>query len=290
MSTSEVRVPGPELDTVVREIVERICGDDWERRCTSGGEIVYYVVGFEAHRLDVSGAVTFDSEFPLRTQASPLTQWYTRAQVAAGHPDYVKDARARLVRLGIPDQSVGAFLSGQYQEVRTWHLGSDQLKAFNDLLEAMLIARRLTADEPDADNRHRFFNERGKAYLRDAAKKLAGLLSRVAKLEVLEFTDSQLEEASKCYLYGFHRAAVVCAAASLETHLKRRMGKKHFEKYSELADGAHWSGLLDGAQKEAADRVFKIRTEVVHHGLNPSPDQSATTLGLARGVIENIHS
>jgi len=289
MPTLDVRIPGPDLGRILAEISERICHDDWERRSTPGDEIVYYIVGFDAHKIDVRGALSFLSEFPLPSQTSPMTQWYTRAQVAAGHPDYVKDAHARLVALGVPERSIDAFLAGGTDEVKTWHLGSrEHLEALNNLLEAVLITRRAVADV-DADDRQRLSSEREKAYLRDVTKRYVGLLGRVALLDPLEFADSQLEEASRCYLYGFNRAAVVCAAASVETHLKRRTGKKRFEKYGELVESALWAGILDGSHQDAANRVFQTRNRVVHEGLNPSIDEAATTLIIARGVVESLH-
>src|SRR5437667_431284 len=131
MPTREVRIPGPGMEKILGEIADRLCRDDWERRSTASGEIAYYIVGFEAHRVGGS-------------------------------------------------------------------------------------------------------NGRAKAHLRDVARKYGGLLGRVGQLDPLEFADSQLEEASRCYLYGFNRAAVMCAAGSVETHLKQRTGKARFDTYSEL--------------------------------------------------------
>lgn len=63
----------------------------------------------------------------------------------------------------------------------------------------------------------------------------------------MEFADPQLEEASRCYLYGFSRAAVVLAVAAVETQLKRVTVKDWFEKYKELIETAVWSGDLEKA-------------------------------------------
>lgn len=290
MPTRKIRVPGPGLGKIFQEISERICRDDWERRSTQGEDIVYYIVGFDAHTLDVNGGVSFDSEFPLPTQASPLTDWYTRAQLAGTQPDHLKSARRRLADLGVPEESVDRFLAGQFDELSGWHLKKPEyLKALSNLMEAVQIARKTIAGGMDEDEDRRLAREREKLHLLDAVKRYGAVLSRITQLDPMEFTDAQLEEASRCYLYGFNRAAVVCAAASVETHIKSRTGKKRFDKYSELIDTAFWSGLLDGSHREAASGVFETRNKVVHHGLNPSSDEAVTTLILARSIVESLH-
>lgn len=285
------RIQDPDLAKVFSEIAERICYDDWERRSTPGGEFVYYVVGFEAHRVDAEGIIDFESDFPLPSQSSPLTQWFTKAQVAAKQPDYVHAARSRLVGLGVPDEKVDAFLAFRLDELKTLHLSKHPqlLAAFANLLEAAVVARGGAADDLDSDDLRRISRDRRKAYLREMSKKYADILRRIDQLEALDFSDPQLEEASHCYLYGFNRAAVVLAAASVETHLKRITGKDRFKEYKELTDTAFWAGRLDGPRREAARKVFQIRRQVVHDGVNPSIDETASTLALARSVVESLH-
>ena len=44
----EVRMPGPPLPIVLRELVDRTCADAWQRLSTEGGSRFYYIVGEEA--------------------------------------------------------------------------------------------------------------------------------------------------------------------------------------------------------------------------------------------------
>jgi hypothetical protein len=44
----EVRFPGPALPVVLRELVDRLCADDWYRLSTDDGSKFYYVVGEES--------------------------------------------------------------------------------------------------------------------------------------------------------------------------------------------------------------------------------------------------
>ena len=163
------------------------------------------------------------------------------------------------------------------------------LAAFADCLEAAALGHG-RAQDLDPNDRRRISRDRAKAYLREIAKKYSAILQRIDQLAALEFVDPQLEEASRCYLYGFNRAAVVLAAAAVETQLKRATGKDWFEKYKELLDTAFWSGSLDKSWREAASQVFEIRRRVVHHGHNPSEQEAASSLALARGVVESLQS
>jgi hypothetical protein len=203
----------------------------------------------------------------------------------------VQAARRRLTSLGVPVEKIDAFLADQWEELKTLHLGQhpETLAAFANLLEAAVVARGGAADDLDSDDLRRVSRDRSKVYLRELAKKYADILRRIAQLEALEFSDPQLEEASRCYLYGFNRAAVVLAAASVETHLKRITGKDWFDKYKDLVDTAFWAGRLDGPHREAATKVFQIRRQVVHDGVTPSIDETASSLALARSVVESLH-
>jgi hypothetical protein len=252
-------------------------------------EFIYYILGTESHRVDTEGVVEFDSAIPAPSEASPLTQWFTRAQIAAQHPDYVHAARKRLSVLGVDDHTIDAMIELRLEEIKALRLREHPkiLAAFANLLEALVVARR--AGAVDADDIRRIGRERSKEFLREVAKKYAGILRRVEKLDALEFSDPQLEEASRCDLYGFNRAAVVLAAASVETHLKRVTGKKGFSKYEELVEPAFWIGRLDRAQRAAATKLFGVRRRVVHEGLDPSIDQTTSMLDVARGLVESLH-
>lgn len=291
-NTGQIQMDGnPPLATILSEIAERLCNDDWERRSTAGHELTYYIVGFQAHRLDVDGVVDFESEFPLPSSTSPLTQWFTKAQIAGQQVDYVQAARRRLTSLGVSDDELEAFLELHWDKLKRLKLREhpEMLAAFADLLEASMVARVGAPENLGSDERQRISRDRAKVYLRELAKKYSDLLARIPTLDALEFADPQLEEASRCYLYGHNRAAIVLAAASVETHLKRVTGKDWFAKYQELVDTAFWAGQLDGGSREAATRVFSIRRQVIHDALNPSVAETASTLDLARGVVESLH-
>src|SRR5437667_159349 len=104
----EVRMPGPDLPVVLRELVDRICADDWHRLSTQDGAKFYYVVGEEAAQLHRDGPLHFAiSEFPGAgpsdgpKQAGPIAEYILHSQVAAKHPNYLQRARRRLEQAGV---------------------------------------------------------------------------------------------------------------------------------------------------------------------------------------------
>lgn len=59
-----------------------------------------------------------------------------------------------------------------------------------------------------------------KIYLRELAQLYKRVVDRAGPLEARTFSDPQLNEASRCYLYGFFRATAVLCGATLEQNLK----------------------------------------------------------------------
>jgi hypothetical protein len=282
--------PDPDFATFLKEIANRLCNDDWERWSTSGGEFVYYVIGAEARQIHSDRAVDFDPLFPLPSDTDQQSKWFARAQIAAKQPDYLLAARTRLRELGISDVTVEAMLELRVEELKGLRLAErpELLDALSALLRAAVLARGLAADSLDSDELRRVARDRKKIYLREVAKKYADIIRRVGELEALKFSNPQLEEASRCYLYGFHRAAVVLAAAAVETHLKRITGKDWFAQYAELTEAAFWAGKLDGAHRDAATKLFTERRKVVHHAHHPTANEAADALALARDVVAGL--
>jgi hypothetical protein len=289
--TSSFRLEYPDLAAVLAEIIERLCRDDWERRSSADGELVYYTVGFTAHQIDAHRLTEFTSTFPIPNESTPLTRWFTRAQIAGAQPDHEAISRKHARTLGLTDEKIDAFLACRLDELKELDLGNrpDLLVALAQCLEgAVLTSGRRPVDDVTSEERKRISRDRAKAYLREIGDKFRALLKRIAKMDALDFADPQMEEASRCYMYGFRRGAVVLAAAAVETHLKRVTGKDWFKKYEELIQPAVWAGDLDKGWGEAARRIFEMRRRVVHHAHDPSPEETATTLDLARAVVGSL--
>ena len=66
---------------------------------------------------------------------------------------------------------------------------------------------------------------RQKLCLSEVATLYQKIVHKWEQLDRLTFSDPQLEEASRAYLYGCYRAAVVLSASALEKHLKHIEGQ-----------------------------------------------------------------
>ena len=58
-------------------------------------------------------------------------------------------------------------------------------------------------------------------FLKELMERFPKVVKRAAGFDWLPFSDPQLREAIRCYLYGFFRAAILVAVAALESRLKK---------------------------------------------------------------------
>ena len=117
----------------------------------------------------------------------------------------------------------------------------------------------------------------------------ASLVGRLRRLQALPFEDAQIHEATRCWLYGLHRAAVVLAAAALEKWMKRISGITRFETYEQFVNELVTRGRLLGPYDEWAKQVFKKRTGIVHHDHNPDSEEAEDVLTWVRGIVTSLH-
>jgi hypothetical protein len=292
----EGRMPGPPLCDVICELVDRLVSDDWCRFSTEDGSRHYYEIGFEAAEAGRSGNGDFRIlEWPAPEPISPLAEWYSRSQVAGKHPDYVQQARRRLESLGVPPAVIDGFVQAEF-DFTGWRWNDSatpeqRLEALHFFMQALSIPPQ---KGPTAEVDHGELNEvevgRQKWYLKELATKFRRLVSECSAHDPLDFHDPQLEEASRCFLYGFYRATIVLSAAAVEKYLKEATGKKS-GTYPALVDFALWSGKL-GANEEflagPTKALFEKRNHVVHDNWNPPEHEAGEILGVARKVVDHL--
>ena len=148
---------------------------------------------------------------------------------------------------------------------------------------------------PTAEMDHAELNEvevgRQKWYLKELATKFQRLVNECSAHDPLDFHDPQLEEASRCFLYGFYRATIVLSAAAVEKHLKEATGNKKSGTYEDLVDFAFWQGKLGASHEDLAGPtvvLFKKRNNVVHNNWNPPEDEAGQILGIARKAVDHL--
>ena len=287
-----------DLPSVIRGLVERLMEDDWIRFRSEDGADVYYVIGADAWGREVEQGRSANMEIRASSKVSILGEHLVRAAIAAAASDkYVKRAGERLGKSGITVEQVTTFLAhpcggnDRTQDSIFAPSSGNGLDAIIEYLEAVLAVRVIRGElELDPDLRGQVAVAREKLYLREMAERYSKVVKRSELLEPLGFADPQLEEASRCYLYGFYRAAIVLAAAALESHLKTRLGVHELETYNRLVHDAWIQGLLgeDLALAEASKKVFSQRTKVVHLEAAPVKEDAEELITLARRVVAHL--
>jgi hypothetical protein len=278
----------------LKELVDCIVDDDWALMIEPNGERFYYILGANAWSAEIDTKGTWNISLPLPRQTTSVGQHYTRSQIAAAKPAsvYIGKALERLHKAGVDIDRVKRFAQDPKAPVDFRLRNPAQVDAFLEFLQALTI-QKIEAGELDLNPELRgdIANARQKLYLRELSERYAKVLDRAARLAPLAFADEQLEEASRCYLYGFNRAAIVLSAAALETHLKRAAGLTHFDMYEELVDAAFSRGKLgtDFALRDSAVQLFKVRTMIVHKGLKPQQQDAERFLDGCRGLLETLY-
>jgi hypothetical protein len=144
--------------------------------------------------------------------------------------------------------------------------------------------------EPDQTQKKQMDVVTEKRCLQEVNTIYGKMVDRLGQFDRLSFEDSQLQEASRCYLYGFFRACVILSAAALETHLKRITKINYSELYyNALVSKAVEMQKLDDAHAAFATLVFNERREVAHYNKAPDADKAAEVLDSAREVLSILH-
>lgn len=288
------------LKDIVSEVVERLLADDWCRFSTADERDFCYVVGLESYDREPVGEIKYSNWLPGKLarragRISTLGRCHVKSQLAQPYAADLREARQRLESVGLAPEKIDAFLAGGDLDLTckrsSGRSGKDFLQALGDFLQAWRIANGRAAEEDlDAEERAEIETAREKLYLREMIGRYQIALDRGGRLDALGFSDAQLAEASECYLYGFHRATVVLAAAALETHLKTAAGMDRFEAYSQLVEKARWLGKFgeDPALPNCSNRVFSLRNRVVHDRYPPAPTEAEEVLDLARRVVDHL--
>ncbi len=315
--TGSVDLSAP-LTGVLDEISERLVADDWMRCATRDGRSFYYIVGVKAHTGELEGGADYIAlSIPQGKPLTVLGEQQVHKQVAAPRSSdyYMRQAVSRLVALGVNREDVERFAKGKHDlSVFKGQLGArgdERLAALGNLMEVLLLAEGIEPEATEAETRAQRADAVQKVYLRELSQLYHKVVQRAASLEVLDLADPQLNEASRCYLYGFFRAAVVLGASALETTLLSaipQQGINRLEKESRSEDGrkrGYFDLLVDEADRQGllgqrlrvgeepylvvySRDIFNRRTGVVHKGDDPTAADAEELLNKSREIIEYV--
>ena len=92
--------------------------------------------------------------------------------------------------------------------------------------------------------------------MRELSNRYPKIVDRSEQLEPISPSDTQLEEASRCYLYGFYRASIVLSATALESYLNPEGEWVVNGFYEHVVQKAVAKGMIDESLGFAAKDVF----------------------------------
>jgi len=292
------------LPGVVREIVSAILDGDWTRYADDTGKHFYYIVRERDHAEEIQSHRAFNNLFLLGvSQAGAFEDWYIRAALAEEPLDRLAQFRKRVVAAGIDptflDEVVAASRSADSQEdirkvLDEWmpRFVTQKLDGLNALLEALRVdrirQRQIFLSDSDRPSIRAALEMR---FLRELAERFPKVVKRASEFDWLSFSDPQVREASRCYLYGFFRAAVLVSASALEDRLKTATGIEALERYDALVDSAFGvAGVCgsDPARALALKELFRLRNRIAHSGVEATQEDAARALDLVRETFENL--
>jgi hypothetical protein len=171
---------------------------------------------------------------------------------------------------------------------------TNDLDGLNALLEALRIdrirERQIFLSDSDRPAIHEALEMR---FLKELSERFPKVVKRATEFDWLSFSDPQVREASRCYLYGFFRAAVLVSASALEDRLKTLTGTDILERYDVLVDRAYGIAGASGsdpARALALKELFKLRNRIAHSGMEATQEDAARALDLVRDTFENLAS
>ena len=225
--------------------------------------------------------------------SGPLSKSVVRSQLAEQR-NYFEDAHKKLKAAGASASCIDAFLRGDVEgfvkEFRLEPVTSEEnwLRLLIDYLEAARLrdGNALVLDKEEAVEAS---IEREKNCLGQIAKKYTKIVDRWEKLEPLEFVDTQIQEASETFLYGFYRASFLLCASAVESQLKR-IAHQSAERVDvpTLMRIVQEDRELDSALLHACKGLFNTRNLVAHANHNPTFHEVEQTLGIARWIVAEL--
>ena len=287
-----------DLPEIAKEIVLALLDGDWARYSDDSGKHFYYIIGERDHGIEVNDLHAFNNMLVFRKyEPDAFENWYIQAALAEEPPDRLARARKRVVEAGVDPAFFDAVIEATdlrpiLEELMPQFVRNDNWDALITVLEAVRIER--------TRQRHIFVSQSDRPGLREAleARFLKELMERFPKVvkraagfDWLPFSDPQLREAIRCYLYGFFRAAILVAVAALESRLKKIAVVERLENYEWLVDFVFGDAGVcgkDAVRVSALKDLFRLRNKVAHEGAEPKREEAEGALVLVRSTIETL--
>jgi hypothetical protein len=192
------------------------------------------------------------------------------------------------------DTATAALESGMQGWLRRL-VADDTMEALTAVAAFVCIARTKSGDlATNAARRAELRRALQGNFLKEFTDLFSKVVGRAATFDCLSYSDSQIREASRCYLYGFFRAAVLTACAAVEGRLKSlapvKLGKSYYARLVDASFGAFGAAGHDAVRVAALGRMFALRNDIAHRGNEPTAEEATGALDLARGTLESLEN
>jgi len=284
--------------STLNEVVNLILAGHWTRYGARDGSL-YYIIGNEdALWRDLTEGWAPGSGREPRSQAPTWkcpdigVERYARALTGSEQPNYEERALEQLRESGIDVELVVGAVRKLLSSDPDWTAGLDreQIYALARYLEAVAADLTPIPDGLTELEAGQVSFALQQVYLCETVNRYTELCRRIGRLAPLPFPDRQLEEATQCWLHGFHRATIVLAAAALE-HLLKTVTDTHFSaSFPVLVDKAKEQGKVFEPNGEYAREVYHTRNAVVHKGWDPTAEDAEEMLIKVRGIMSSVLS
>ena len=278
----------PDLPAVTREIVNALLAGDWKRYSDDSGSHYYYIIREQDYGVEVDAGRAFANMLVFdKIEPDAFEHWYVRATLAEEPADRLSKACKQFVAAGGDpahfDKTIAEFREGKTGSKDILELFNGNMDLLLALASAVQIERtreeKICVSESDRPGLRRTLEAR---FLCELTEKFPKVVKRAAEFDWLSFRDPQLREATRCYLYGFRRAAILVAVATLERCLKTVAGNG---KFPALVDSVFGDDVV---LARALGDLYLFRNVVAHEGREPQQEETTNALILVRDTISKL--
>ena len=287
-----------DLPGIAKEIMLALLDGDWARYSDDSGEHFYYIIRERDHGIEVNDRHAFNNMLALgKYEPDAFESWYIQAALAEEPPDRLARARKRVVEAGVDPAFFDAMietsaLRAPLEKLLPPFIRNNNWDELIAVLEAVRIERtrqqHIFISQSDRPGLRKALEAR---FLKELIERFPKVVKRAAGFEWLPFSDPQLREAIRCYLYGFFRAAILLAVAALESRLKKIAvveRPENCERLVNLVFGDAGVCGKDEVRARALKELFRFRNKVAHEGEEPRREEAEKALDLVRSTIETL--
>ena len=284
-----------DLPEIAKEIVLALLDGDWARYSDDSGKNFYYIIRERDHGIEVNDRHAFDNMLALgKYDPDAFERWYIQAALAEEPPDRLARARKRVVKAGVDPAFFDAMIESRapLEKLLPPFVRNENWDELNAVLEAVRIERtrqqHIFVSQSDRPGLRKALEAR---FLKELIERFPSVVKRAEGFEWLPFSDPQLREAIRCYLYGFFRAAILLAVAAIESRLKKIAVVERPDNCERLVDLVFGDAGVcgkDAVSASALKELFRLRNKVAHDGADPKREAAEKALDLVRSISETL--